>query len=59
MSVDTRTTDASPKDQSTSLPLSGVRVLELGQLIAGPFSGQFLGAPMFTLKRDMGNFDGV
>ncbi|KAL4068699.1 CoA-transferase family III domain-containing protein [Scleroderma yunnanense] len=33
-------------DNSTStdeLPLSGVRVLELGQLIAGPFCGQLLG----------------
>ena len=26
-----------------SLPLSGVRVLEMGQLIAGPFGGQLLG----------------
>jgi hypothetical protein len=25
------------------LPLAGVRVLELGQLIAGPFAGQLLG----------------
>lgn len=28
---------------SVALPLSGVRVLELGQLIAGPFCGQILG----------------
>ncbi|KAF9047668.1 hypothetical protein BJ165DRAFT_1467620 [Panaeolus papilionaceus] len=25
------------------LPLKGIRVLELGQLIAGPFAGQLLG----------------
>ncbi|KAF8260576.1 CoA-transferase family III domain-containing protein [Lactarius quietus] len=36
---------SSPPTQptSTGLPLSGVRVLELGQLIAGPFAGQLLG----------------
>ncbi|CAK5264526.1 unnamed protein product [Mycena citricolor] len=28
---------------TSTLPLSGVRVLELGQLIAGPFAGQLLG----------------
>jgi crotonobetainyl-CoA:carnitine CoA-transferase CaiB-like acyl-CoA transferase len=28
---------------NTGLPLFGVRVLELGQLIAGPFAGQLLG----------------
>ncbi|TFY79469.1 hypothetical protein EWM64_g4543 [Hericium alpestre] len=33
------TTPDTPKD----LPLSGVRVLELGQLVAGPFAGQLLG----------------
>ncbi|KAA1476944.1 L-carnitine dehydratase/bile acid-inducible protein F [Dentipellis sp. KUC8613] len=30
-------------DTPANLPLSGVRVLELGQLIAGPFAGQLLG----------------
>jgi crotonobetainyl-CoA:carnitine CoA-transferase CaiB-like acyl-CoA transferase len=25
------------------LPLSGIRILEMGQLIAGPFAGQLLG----------------
>lgn len=34
---------SSPSDKSSNLPLSGVRVLELGQLIAGPFTGQLLG----------------
>ena len=29
--------------QSDDMPLRGVRVLELGQLIAGPFAGQLLG----------------
>lgn len=38
-----RATDSSSKDKSSNLPLSGVRVLELGQLIAGPFAGQLLG----------------
>lgn len=28
----------------TNLPLSGIRVLEMGQLIAGPFAGQILAA---------------
>ena len=27
-----------------NLPLSGIRVLEMGQLIAGPFAGQMLAA---------------
>src|ERR1700761_7509065 len=27
-----------------SLPLAGVRVIEFGQLVAGPFCGQLLGA---------------
>ena len=27
----------------SDLPLKGVKVLELGQLIAGPFAGQLLG----------------
>ncbi|MFK7852936.1 MAG: CaiB/BaiF CoA transferase family protein [Granulosicoccus sp.] len=30
--------------QTLSLPLSGIRVLEMGQLIAGPFAGQLLAA---------------
>lgn len=29
--------------QTDNTPLSGVRVLELGQLVAGPFAGQLLG----------------
>lgn len=29
---------------ASKLPLSGVRVLELGQVIAGPFCGQLLGS---------------
>ncbi|KAI0264131.1 CoA-transferase family III domain-containing protein [Gloeopeniophorella convolvens] len=33
----------SPADTPKDLPLSRVRVLELGQLIAGPFAGQLLG----------------
>lgn len=35
-------TDNEPDD--TDLPLSGIRVLEMGQLIAGPFAGQLLAA---------------
>ncbi|KAE9394566.1 CoA-transferase family III [Gymnopus androsaceus JB14] len=34
---------AHPTSPSENLPLSGIRVLELGQLIAGPFAGQLLG----------------
>ena len=34
---------ATVADLPAELPLSGVRVLELGQLIAGPFAGQLLG----------------
>ncbi|KAJ7600547.1 CoA-transferase family III [Mycena floridula] len=30
-------------NQSKELPLAGIRVLEMGQLIAGPFAGQLLG----------------
>ena len=30
--------------QPNNLPLSGIRVLEMGQLIAGPFAGQMLAA---------------
>ena len=33
---------ASPLDQTMSLPLSGLRVIELGQLIAGPFASKIL-----------------
>ncbi|KAG1788666.1 CoA-transferase family III domain-containing protein [Suillus plorans] len=40
--MSTVTADA-PPTPSGNLPLSGVRVLELGQLIAGPFCGQLLG----------------
>lgn len=36
--MDTQSTD------QRSLPLSGIRVLEMGQLIAGPFAGQMLAA---------------
>lgn len=39
-----RLTTVSPtQPPNTGLPLFGVRVLELGQLIAGPFAGQLLG----------------
>lgn len=34
----------SPRNTEDSLPLSGIRVLEMGQLIAGPFAGQMLAA---------------
>lgn len=34
----------SPRNTVDSLPLSGIRVLEMGQLIAGPFAGQMLAA---------------
>ncbi|KAG6901898.1 hypothetical protein C0995_006851 [Termitomyces sp. Mi166 len=36
-------TFATVKDATQNLPLSGIRVLEMGQLIAGPFAGQLLG----------------
>ena len=32
------------QNDTLSLPLSGIRVLEMGQLIAGPFAGQILAA---------------
>ena len=42
----------------TGLPLSGVRVLELGQLIAGPFAGQLLGCVTYPLiHRENGGLD--
>ncbi|KAF7303507.1 L-carnitine dehydratase bile acid-inducible protein f [Mycena indigotica] len=34
---------SSNSPRNSALPLDGVRVLELGQLIAGPFAGQLLG----------------
>ncbi|KAG5725287.1 CaiB/baiF CoA-transferase family protein C7orf10 like protein [Termitomyces sp. T112] len=36
-------TFATVTDGTQNLPLSGIRVLEMGQLIAGPFAGQLLG----------------
>ncbi|KAG6839507.1 hypothetical protein C0991_001972 [Blastosporella zonata] len=36
-------TFATVTDGPKNLPLSGIRVLEMGQLIAGPFAGQLLG----------------
>ncbi|KLO09712.1 CoA-transferase family III [Schizopora paradoxa] len=38
-----RVSSRSHLQNDDQLPLSGVRVLELGQLIAGPFAGQLLG----------------
>ncbi|KAJ7137498.1 CoA-transferase family III domain-containing protein [Mycena crocata] len=35
--------DAESDSTRNALPLAGIRVLELGQLIAGPFAGQLLG----------------
>ncbi|HRE02450.1 MAG TPA: CoA transferase, partial [Ilumatobacteraceae bacterium] len=34
---------ATDNEQLTAGPLSGVRVLEMGSFIAGPFAGQLLG----------------
>lgn len=36
-------TGAASEYERQDLPLSGVRILEMGQLIAGPFAGQLLG----------------
>jgi hypothetical protein len=56
--VSVRATGSSPSDKTSSLPLSGVRVLELGQLIAGPFTGQLLGCvtafPPFFVRLSRG-----
>src|SRR5688572_12991465 len=41
MTLDART--ATAPDGQRSLPLRDVRVIELGQLLAGPFCGQVLG----------------
>jgi hypothetical protein len=65
-----RAKDSSPSDKTTSnLPLSGVRILELGQLIAGPFTGQqcsgassLSSSPLFSFKsraRAQIRFDGA
>ena len=35
--------EASADDERAELPLADVRVLEMGQLLAGPFCGQLLG----------------
>ena len=40
---DNRRTFSVQSEKSDSMPLRGVRVLELGQLVAGPFAGQLLG----------------
>ena len=40
MNITSRSTSSSAPG---NLPLAGVRVLEMGQLIAGPFGGQLLG----------------
>lgn len=39
-----RATIMNNRQDGSSLPLSGIRVLEMGQLIAGPFAGQMLAA---------------
>ncbi|KAJ8072408.1 hypothetical protein AAF712_007938 [Marasmius tenuissimus] len=40
---DSRSLSSVVQPQNDDLPLAGVRVLEMGQLIAGPFAGQLLG----------------
>lgn len=40
---------------TTGLPLSGIRVLELGQAIAGPFAGQLLGYALQSSVAQPGN----
>ncbi|KAF6746799.1 L-carnitine dehydratase/bile acid-inducible protein F [Ephemerocybe angulata] len=37
------TSSSTSTEEDNDLPLAGVRVLEMGQLIAGPFAGQLLG----------------
>lgn len=39
-----------------NLPLAGVRVLEMGQLIAGPFGGQLLGYAIPVTNENLLNF---
>jgi hypothetical protein len=41
--VNQRRHHATMTELPADLPLAGIRVLELGQLIAGPFAGQLLG----------------
>ncbi|KAG2015259.1 CAIB/BAIF family enzyme [Coprinopsis cinerea AmutBmut pab1-1] len=41
--VTTTTVENHSNENNDDLPLSGIRVLEMGQLIAGPFAGQLLG----------------
>ncbi len=44
VNVNPITSENLPMTQPSNLPLSGIRVLEMGQLIAGPFAGQMLAA---------------